>query len=136
MKLAAVDTDDLKVISAHMQDALVALSNIRYLGKQRKFALVANRFAWELQPISERRRSGLHFEHVLSAQQIGIPQMTEDMILALLSITFEPGKSPSGTVILTFSGGFTIRLAVECIDVQLRDLGAAWAAENSPHHEA
>lgn len=135
LKLAAVDTDDLKVISAHMQDALVRLSDIRYLGRPRKFAFVANRFAWERQPSSERRRTGLHFEHVLSVKQLGIQDMGADHVLSLLSIGFEPGASPSGTVTLTFSGGVDVRLEVECIDAQLHDLGAAWTTENTPSHD-
>ena len=72
LKLTAKDTEDLKVISAHMQDALVRLADIRYLAKSRQFAFVANRFAWEQQPKSERRRTGLHFEHVLNVKQQGI----------------------------------------------------------------
>ena len=135
LKLAAVDADDLKVISAHMQDALVRLSDFRYLSRPRKFAFVANRFAWEQQPRQERRRTGLHFQHVLSVKQLGIRDMGPDQVLSLLSIGFEPGASPSGTVSLTFAGGFDIRLEVECIDAQLRDLGAAWTTENTPSHD-
>jgi Protein of unknown function (DUF2948) len=135
LKLAAVDADDLKVISAHMQDALVRLSDIRYLSRPRKFAFVANRFAWEQQPRAERRRTGLHFEHVLSVKQLGIRDMGPDHVLSLLSIGFEPGAGPSGTITLMFSGGFDVRLEVECIDAQLHDLGAAWATENIPSHD-
>ena len=135
LKLAAIDADDLKVISAHMQDALVRLSDIRYLSRPRKFAFVANRFAWEQQHRSERRRTGLHFQHVLSAKQLGIQDMGADVVLSLLSIGFEPGASPSGTILLTFAGGFDIRLEVECIDAQLHDLGAAWTTENIPSHD-
>ena len=134
LKLTAQDTDDLKVISAHMQDALVRLPDIRYLAKTRQFALVANRFAWEQQPNSERRRTGLHFEHVLSAKQQGIQGLRESTILSLLSISFEPSQNPSGTVVLAFSANCTVRLGVEYLDLQLKDLGGAWATELTPHH--
>jgi hypothetical protein len=134
LKLTAKDTDDLKVISAHMQDALVRLADIRYLAKSRQFAFVANRFAWELQPKSERRRTGLHFEHVLSVKQHGIVTQAKDAILSLLAITFEPGPEPSGAVVLTFSANCTIRLNVEYLDLHLKDLGGAWATDLTPHH--
>jgi len=134
LRLTANDTEDLKVISAHMQDALVRLADIRYLVKPRQFAFVANRFAWEQQPKSERRRTGLHLEHVLNVKQHGIVTQTKDAILSLLAITFEPGPEPSGTVVLLFSANCTIRLNVEYLDLQLKDLGGAWATELTPHH--
>ena len=134
LRLTAQDTEDLKVISAHMQDALVRLADIRYLSKTRQFALVANRFAWEQQTSSERRRTGLHFEHVIGVMQQGIRGLKGDTILSLLSISFEPGQEPSGTVVLTFSADCTIRLGVEYLDLQLKDLGGAWATEHTPQH--
>jgi hypothetical protein len=134
LKLTAKDTEDLKVISAHMQDALVRLADIRYLAKSRQFAFVANRFAWELQPKSERRRTGLHFEHVLSVKQHGIVTQAKDAILSLLAITFEPGPEPSGAVVLVFSANCAIRLNVEYLDLHLKDLGGAWATDLTPHH--
>ena len=134
LKLTAKDPEDLKVISAHMQDALVRLADIRYLAKSRQFALVANRFAWEQQPKAERRRSGLHFEHVLNVKQHGIATQAKDAVLSLLAMTFEPGTEPSGTVVLTFSANCAIRLGVEYLDLSMKDLGAAWATELTPHH--
>ena len=134
LKLTAQDTEDLSIVSAHMQDALVRLADIRYLAKTRQFAFVANRFAWESQPNSERRRTGLHFEHVLGVKQQGIQGLGENTILSLLAISFEPGQSPSGTVVLTFSADCTIRLGVEYLDLQMKDLGGAWATAVTPHH--
>ena len=134
LRLTAQDTEDLKVISAHMQDALVRLSDIRYLSKTRQFALVANRFAWESQTSSERRRTGVHFEHVLNVKQQGILGLKGDAILSLLAISFESGQEPSGTVVLAFSADCTIRLSVEYLDLHLKDLGGVWATELTPHH--
>jgi hypothetical protein len=140
LKLAALDADDLEVISAYMQDAVIKLSDIRHLRAKGKFVLIANRFVWEAihagqrQPY-ERRRSGLQFARVLSARSSGITQAAEDSVVCLLSIGFEPGESPSGTVVLNFAGGGTIRLAVECIEAQLDDLGPAWETKHVPCHD-
>jgi hypothetical protein len=135
LRLAARDEDDLEIISAQMQDALVRVSDMRYLAKTRQFAMVSNRFAWEELPKSERRRSGLHFEHVLDVKQQGIAGLDKGDILSLLSITFEEGNTPEGTVVLTFSAGWSIKLRVEYLDVQLKDLGGAWATDFTPKHE-
>jgi hypothetical protein len=135
LKLAAKDTEDLAIISAHMQDALVRVSDIRYLGKTRQFALVANRFAWEQQPNSERRRTGLHFEHVLSVKQQGMGGLDRSHILSLLSMTFEETKAPEGTLTLTFSAGRSIKLQIEYIDLWLKDLGGAWVTSHTPRHD-
>jgi hypothetical protein len=136
LKLRALDTEDLKVISAHMQDALVRVADIRFDAKQRKFALLANRFAWEAQPSNERRRTGLHFENVLAASRKGFKQSASGVILSLLAISFTETDAPAGDVLLTFSGGHEIRLKVEYLDCMLRDLGAAWSADTKPDHGA
>jgi hypothetical protein len=140
VKLTALDASDLEVISAHMQDAVIKLADIRLLGAKKKFVLVANRFVWEAihtgkrQPY-ERRRSGLQFARVLSARSVGIGQGAENDVLCLLSISFEPAEAPAGTIVLNFAGGGMIKLAVECIEAQLDDLGPAWETAHVPSHD-
>jgi len=140
LKLAALDEGDLEVVSAHMQDAVLKCADIRYWKAKGKFALLANRFAWDAVPARnggpyQRRRSGLQFARVLSARSSGIPRGGEG-VLCLLSIGFEAADPPSGAIVLTFAGGGTIRLEVECIEAQLEDLGPAWETARLPCHEA
>jgi hypothetical protein len=138
LKLTVLDADDLAVISAHMQDAVLKAGDLSYLRKARKFALLANRFVWEHGPRAEhfeRRRAGLHFDRVNRVTAQNIRRDDRETVLSLLSIGFEAGETPSGTIILNFSGGGTIRLDVECIEAQLSDLGPAWATEHLPRHE-
>jgi Protein of unknown function (DUF2948) len=134
VKLTALDAEDLEIISAHMQDAVIRSEDIKFLKPAQKFALVANRFAWESGQ-RERRRSGLHFERIRSVRSRRIRLGETDLILSLLAIRFEPGDKPSGTVVLEFSGGGTIRLEAECIEARLEDLGPAWDTPNTPSHE-
>lgn len=136
LKLKALDTDDLQVVSAMMQDALARVGDMSYDAKRRKFAIVSNRFAWDSKAANERRRAGLHFDHVLKAARKGFQQSAPDTILSLLSITFIESKAPSGKIQLTFSAGHSILLDVEYIDCSLRDLGPVWGTENKPKHEA
>ena len=82
----------------------------------------------------ERRRAGLRFERVLGAQLSGIDLKKRNDILALLAIEFQETDAPAGFVTLRFSGGAAIRLNVECIEVELKDLGAAWSTRRMPRH--
>ncbi len=135
LNLRALDTEDLNVISAQMQDALVRVADIRFDQRQRKFAFVANRFAWDVEQGNERHRTGLHFDHVLSASRKGFTQSARDVILSLLAITYKETDTPAGEVTLHFSAGHRILLKVEYLDCTLRDLGGAWATEHKPRHD-
>lgn len=143
LKLLALDADDLAVLSAHLQDAVLRVGDAAYLKSERRFALVANRFDWlaavqtegKRQPAQERRRCGLRFERVLGAQVQNLDLKSKDAVLELLAVSWAPtGEGPDGHVLLHFAGGGNIRLAVECLEAELRDLGAAWTAKSRPHH--
>ena len=134
LHLTATDTDDLAILSMQMQDAVIRFSDIKYLARERRFALVANRFAWDALPEKSRRRTGLTFNAVMAARRSGPKDLSADTILSLLAITFEASDELSGTVTLTFAGGHKFALDVECVDALLDDLGPAWATENTPGH--
>lgn len=142
LKLAALDTDDLQVVSAHVQDALVTASDMRYLPGENRFVLAMKRFAWEettrkgraRKAPDERRVSLLKFDRVLGVKARGIRQNDAEAIYDLLAVAFEPSDEPAGTVRLTFAGGAEIALEVECIEAQLTDTTAAWAARQRPDH--
>jgi hypothetical protein len=76
----------------------------------------------------------VRFERVSGAQVQGIDLKQKDAALSLLAITFEPAELPSGTLTLHFAGGGAVRLLVECIEAELRDLGAAWSTQVKPEH--
>ncbi|MGE0241215.1 MAG: DUF2948 family protein [Parvibaculaceae bacterium] len=136
LQLSALDAADLEVISANMQDAVVTIGDIHYLKGQRKFALIANRFLWQKEkPPYERRRTGLSFDRVLGVKSQRIRRGADDAVLSLLAISFTAGEEPSGTIMLTFSGGGQINLDVECIEARLADLGPAWTTPNFPSHD-
>jgi Protein of unknown function (DUF2948) len=139
LKLIALDPEDLKVLSCHLQDAVIRVGDMAYLRNEMRFAAIANRFDWEqVAKIDDatyrRRRAGLRFERVKSAMLHGIDLTRKDTVLELLAVTFEPGEEPSGALTLHFSGGGAIRLEVECIEAELRDLGAQWRTRLKPEH--
>ena len=147
LKLIALDASDLSVISAHLQDAVLRMADMTYLPAEKRFAAILNRFDWAkavgngsvplAKDQAERRRTGLRFERVMSAQVQGLNLKDKSATLALLAILFEPSPAPEaadGHVTLTFSGSAAIRLHVECLEVEMKDLGAAWAAKHTPEH--
>ena len=136
LKLMALDDEDLAVMSAHLQDAVLKVGDMTYLPREKRFALVANRFAWEAAQADrgERRRTGLSFARVLKVQRSRIRAEDPDGVLNLLAVTFSPAEAPSGHVTLVFSGGAAVRLEVDCLEAQMRDLGPRWAAQHRPGH--
>jgi hypothetical protein len=134
LRLAALDVEDLAIISAHMQDAVLLAGDMRYDPKRKQFALIANRFAWDQAEEPQRRRTGLHFDRVLSVKTLNMGKMEKDEVLSLLSVTFAETDAPSGEVLLTFADGATVRLAVECLECRMADLGPVWATKAVPSH--
>lgn len=137
LKLVALDQEDLAIISAHLQDAIVRVSDLAYLPQERRFALVARRFDWETGPkeAPRRRLTGVHFERVTGVRTRGLDRSHPDTVLSLLAIAFEPGDAPSGTATLIFAEGGAIQVELECIEMQMKDLGPVWEAESRPTHD-
>ena len=141
LKLLARDSDDLKIISACLQDAVVCLGDITFLEEERRFALVLNRFMREASKKGTLKqvRSGIHFEEVSEVKTRGIDQGNLQQTLELLAVVIDAprqGKAPSGeTVCLIFAGGGEIRLEVERILCGLDDLSAPWPTSVRPRHK-
>jgi len=140
LKLAALDSDDLEVLSAHVQDAVLNVGALRWRAADQRFVAVVNRFVWETtasgrRKRDERRRAALDFAHVTAVRATRLRRDAPDAILSLLAVTFEPAELPAGVVTLHFSGGGAMQLDVECVEATLTDLGPAWAARGRPQHD-
>ncbi len=137
LRLAAFDAEDLAVISANLQDAIVLTGDMAWLPAEHRFALVASRFDWVAAQggSMERCQTGLHFDHVRRASVQGFNQKRKKSALNLLSITFEETDAPGGNILLTFSGGAAVRIEVECLEARLSDLDLRWHARKQPIHD-
>jgi Protein of unknown function (DUF2948) len=137
LRLVAFDQEDLAIVSAHLQDAIVRVGDLAYLPHERRFAIAARRFDWEANPGEppRRRLTGLHFERVQAVRVRGIDRDDRDAALDLLAITFEESDPPGGTVTLIFADGAAIQADVECLEMQMKDLGPVWEAESRPNHD-
>jgi hypothetical protein len=139
LRLAAVDEEDLSVLSAFVQDAVLKVGDMVYLPKERRFALAMNRFTWEKAEDGarrdfERRRTALTFDRVLGVRTSGVDRAESGKILEMLAIQFEPTDAPQGKITLVFAGGALLEIEVEVIEARLADLGAAWATHAKPNH--
>lgn len=136
LKLIALDADDLAIVSTHLQDAVLKVADIVWLPAEKRFALAARRFDWEGVSQGHRRRrlSALHFDRVLAVRSTKVDKAAPDQVLSLLAIGFAERDNPAGDVTLHFSDGAAIRLEVECIEAQMKDLGPVWEALATPGH--
>jgi hypothetical protein len=141
LKLVALDTQDLEIVSAHVQDAVVKVADISYSAAEKRFVVAMNRFVWEngkglFSRRNERRQSVLHFDGVRAVKSTGLKREKGDDVLSLLAMRFEPAEdAPTGVVELTFSGDAAIRLDVDYIEARIADLGGAWEASSRPRHK-
>lgn len=140
LALLAADEDDLRIVSAVFQDAVIKTRDLAYLPRARRFAMVANRFVWEEGASKSRgpffrARSGLHLDDVTAARLRGIDLSAHDAVVDLLSIGFDPRGEGAGTISLTFAGGGEVALDVDAINVMAEDIYGPWATQNRPDHE-
>lgn len=141
LKLLAMDDEDLEIVSAHMQDAVVKTADFEWRPKENRFLVAVNRFVWEeevkgrgLKRAHERRRSILRFDRVLKVRLKGIDREKPDNVSSLLTVQFLPKQTVGGLITLLFAGEAAIQLDVECIEAQLTDLGPVWQAQSRPKH--
>jgi len=139
LRLRAEDAEDLAVISACVQDALVSVRDLAYDREARTFVLVANRFRWEAAKGDSQAR---HFERTLCAIAFaevenvvyrGFQRSEEDRILCLLAVRHADTEG-GATIDLDFSGRATIRLTAAAIRCRARDLGEPWPTAFHPDH--
>ena len=144
LKLVALDRDDIAVVSAHVQDALVRVGDILWQPHERRFVMALSRFDWMAaagakptpgqKPDYRRCRTALRFDRVLGCKCRGIDQSDKEARLNLLAVEFAESDTPAGVVTMTFSGCGIIRLQVECLEAELADLGEILVAETCPNH--
>jgi hypothetical protein len=138
MKFVALDRDDLEVVSTHLQDALVKVADVMWRPQEKRVVIALSRFDWlsaeGTRSEPRRCRSALRFERVSCCKCRSVNPHGKDAVLNLLAVEFSETDGPAGVVTLTFSGGGVLRLEVECLEVELADLGPSWPAGGRPIH--
>ena len=140
LKLIAKTDEDLRVISAHLQDSIVKTSDIANLQKNKIFLMQLNRFMWEdvekgVFRKNKRIRTVLKFENVLKATSKNVNQKKNDRFLDFLAIEMFKMPDKNFEMNLIFSGDVVIKLVVEAVEVTLDDQGSPWESKNKPRHD-
>lgn len=126
--LRAEDAEDLKILSACVQDMAVKPMDVAWVPRQRRLVLVGNRYRWEAKAPT-RIRCALRFEGVLRVERREWPEEGH-AVLPLLAVTVEGADR----LVLAFGGGTALRLHVEAVDATLEDLSGPWGAAAVPEH--
>ena len=139
LKLIARTEDDLRVVSAHLQDAIANLSDIANLKKSRIFLMQLNRFMWEdvekgVFRKNKRIRTILKFENVIKVHSKNINQSKKDKFLDFLAIETNQMPDNNYSMKIVFAGDSIIDVITEVIEVTLDDQGEAWDTKNMPQH--
>jgi hypothetical protein len=134
LKLSALDADDLGVISAAVQDSLVAVRDCAWFADEKRFVLLLNRFRWEGDPgvatAYWRTHSALVFNEVKAVHHHKIPLEKPDRVLELLAVAMDDASS----VTLSFAAGRSIRLEISRLACHLGDVGEPWPTPWKPAH--
>ena len=140
LKLIARTEEDLRVISAHLQDSIVSTSDIASLKKNNIFLMQLNRFMWEdvekgVFRKNKRIRTILKFDNVIEVNSKNIGQVSKDKFLDFLAIESNQMPNNNYELKLIFSGDSIIRVIAEVIEVALDDQGEPWDTKNKPKHK-
>ena len=140
LKLIARTEEDLRVVSAHLQDSIASIADIANLKKNKIFLMQLNRFMWEdvekgVFRKNKRIRTILKFENVLAADSRNINQLKKDKFLDFLAIETNITPDNNYEMKIIFAGDSIIRIISEVIEVTLDDQGEAWDTKNKPKHE-
>ncbi len=140
LKLNAISVEDLRVISAHLQDSITQVKDIVHLKKNRIFLIQFNRFMWEdvekgIFRKNKRVQSILKFDNVLKVHSKNLNQKNKDRFLDFLAIESVLLSDKSYEIKLNFAGDILVKLNAEVIECFLEDLGEPWITKNKPKND-
>ncbi|MEI6558108.1 MAG: DUF2948 family protein [Rhodospirillaceae bacterium] len=131
IRLRAEDAEDLRIVSACLQDAIVPITEIGYLPESRSFVMVVNRFRWEAAgAVLTRTHCAVSIQGVTEVKRRHIDLADRALLLDLLAIT-----SGSEGLELIFAGDGVIHLSAPQWRCLIEDIGEPWPAEAAPRHE-
>jgi hypothetical protein len=131
LRLRAEDAEDLTVLSACLQDALVAVRDIAYLPEERRLILVANRFRWEGgEGQGERVLCGVAIDLVRAVRQQGIDRGRPGALLSILAL-----RPVAGAVEIQFASRAALRAEVDRLLVHIEDIREPYPTAWRPSHK-
>ena len=140
LKLIGKNQEDLKVISAYLQDSIAVIRDIVFLEKNKTFIMIVNRFMWEdvekgVFRVNKRIRCAIKFEDVVQVKSQNINQKNKNKLLECLAIKCNQLPNQNSEINIFFAGDGIITLISETIEVSLNDLGKPWNVKHFPKHK-
>ena len=140
LKLIAKTQEDLRVVSAHLQDSIASISDIANLNKNKIFLMQLNRFMWEdvekgVFRKNKRIRTILKVDNILEVHSKNINQSKKGKFLDFLAIESSEMPDNNYEMRIIFAGDSIIKIISEVIEVTLDDQGEAWDTKNKPRHK-
>lgn len=143
LRLMATTSEDLNVISALTQDAVIPAAEMTWQKQTGRFGVLLNRFRWEDRDAArlrgrafERVQSVLMIDAVLNVASQGIDPKDKDMVMSLMSISFDGAEGGAGRVMMTLAGDGAIGIDVDYLEIVLRDVTRPYEApsKRAPSH--
>ena len=142
INLGALDQEDIKILSAMVQDSVFPVTEIKWDAACRRLVLLLNRFRWEYNEKAKRQgqdvervQSLLVFENVIKVTSRGVDRTQKNMVLSVLSLEAEEAEAAENLVI-TLAGDGVIRITCDAIEVTLKDVTRPYLAlsKKTPQH--
>jgi len=140
INLIGKNQDDLRIISAYLQDSIVTVKDIVFLKQNRTFVMIVNRFMWEdAEKIDSKKnkriRCAVKFEEVIKVESININQKNKNKPMECLAIECSASNDQTYKTMIFFAGNGIITLISETIEIVLQDLGKSWSTKHIPRHK-
>ena len=140
INLIGKNQDDLRIISAYLQDSIVTVKDIVFLKQNRTFVMIVNRFMWkDAEKIDSRKnkriRCAVKFEEVIKVESININQKNKNKPMECLAIECSASNDQTYKTMIFFAGNGIITLISETIEIVLQDLGKSWSTKHIPRHK-
>ena len=140
LKLLGKNQEDLRIISAYLQDSILIVKNIVFLKQNRTFIMIVNRFMWEdvekgIFRQNKRIRCAIKFEEVIKVESKNINQKNKNKPLECLAIKCSSIFDETYKIKIFFAGDSIITIISEVIEVAMHDLGKPWDVKHVPIHK-
>ena len=140
LKLLGKNQEDLKIISAYLQDSILIVKDIVFLKQNRTFIMIVNRFMWEniekgVFRQNKRIRCAVKFEEVIKVESKNIYQKNKNKPLECLAIKCSSIFEETYKIKIFFAGNSIITIISEVIEVALHDLDKPWNVKHIPIHK-
>lgn len=139
LRLRAEDDEDLAVLSACLQDALVAVRDIAHFPGERRVALLVNRYRWEAETghstgPGERVLCAVAMDGVQRVRHQGIDRARSGQFLSILAVRRAEDHKDGPAVDFVFAGQAALRVVLDRLQLRAEDVEEPYPTSWRPKH--